>query len=174
VLLVCAACRENELASGHIVVRDAHGAVERELRAMPYGYLAKPDGVRIRVSGALVDAGEVRFEKGRLYGRAAPRVTSEIASLERAGARIVLYDPLRAPLGQIVEREGRSWAYDPGGTPLGMAQTDGDRVVLTDRDGAARGYVTGLPRQAAAVLMLGGRLSALDRDVLALALARGG
>ena len=166
--LLLAACKhENELPSGHIVVRDAAGAVTHELRAMPYGFLTRPEKVRIAVAGGVIDAGELRYEKGKLSRAGQLRV-----SVERKDGSVQLYDPARAPLGQLVEREGETWVYAPGGTPLGRAKVDKDRVVLLDRDGGGKGYVSGLPQQAAAALLLGGSLSATEQDVIALALAR--
>src|SRR5206468_467106 len=116
--------------------------------------------------------GESRFEQGKLFHRAAPRAESERAAVERSPGRIALFDAVRSPLGQITTRDGKSWAYDPGGTPLGAARADGDRVVLTDRDGGAKGFVVGLPQESAAALLLGGGLGDLDRVVLAVALSR--
>src|SRR5262249_55483486 len=163
--LLCACTREPERAGGHIVVRDAQGVVTRELRATDYGFWVKPGGPRIRISGGTVDAGDVRIEGDRLMARGTLRAT-----VDRAQARIALLDAIRAPIGQLIERDGRTWVYDPGGAPVGSAHADGDRVVLTDRDGNARGYVSGLPQRAAAALLLGGGLTAIERDTLAIAL----
>jgi len=164
--LVLAACtHEPELASGHIVVRDAQGALTCQLSATSYGFYRKPSGPRIRVSGGSVDAGEVRIEGQRLLVGGRLR-----AAIERAPDRVALLDPARAPVGQLVARSGQTWVYDPGGTPLGAARTDGDRVVLTDRDGNAKGYVSGLPQSAAAAFLLGGDLTDLERQVMAIGL----
>jgi hypothetical protein len=165
-LLLCACRRDTELGSGHIAVRDASGAVTGELRATTYGYLIKPERVRVSKSGDALDAGKLRYAAGKLWQGSALR-----ASVERKGAGVALYDFARAPLGQLVDRDGETWVYDPGGVPLGRARRDGDRVVLVDRNGAARGYVTGLPPQGAAALLLGGGLSSVEKDVLALAIA---
>lgn len=164
-LLLAACKRENELASGHIVVRDASGAITHELRAMPYGYLGKPDKTRIAVAGATVDAGELRYEKGTLSRGGQVRL-----SVERKDSAVQLFDPARAPLGQIVERDGETWVYAAGGTPLGRAKSDKDRVLLLDRDGGAKGYVTGLSQAAAAALLLD--LGATEQEVLAIAFER--
>jgi hypothetical protein len=164
-LLLAACKRENELPSGHIVVRDASGAVTRELRAMPYGYLAKPDNVRIAVSGGTIDAGPLRYENGKLVESGQPR-----ASVERKDDRIVIFDSARAPLGQLVARDGETWVYDGGGTPLGRAKTDKDRVLLLDRDGGGRGYVGGISQQGAAAFLLGAKLTEIEKAVLALSL----
>jgi len=163
--LLCACTHEPERASGHIVVRDAQGGITRELRATDYGFWVKPSGPRIRTAAGTVDAGEVRMEGDRLMVKGALRAT-----VERAQGRVSVIDAIRAPLGALVDREGGTWAYDPGGTPVGSARADGDRVVLTDRDGNARGYVSGLPARAAAALLLGGGLSAIERDTIAIAL----
>ena len=161
------ACTEAELPTGHVVVRDAHGAITRELRATATGFVRKPDGTRIRISGKSIDAGEVKAEGDRLVVRGTSR-----AELARSPGHVELYDPVRAPLGQLTDRDGKTWAYDPGGSPRGSARADGDRVILTDRDGNAKGFVSGLPPSAAAALLLSGGLSDLERDVLALSLAR--
>jgi hypothetical protein len=171
--LGCAASgHDAELPTGHIRISDASGTTTQELRATSYGYVLRPDGIKILVANGLVDAGEARFEKGKLWRRAAPRATSEVATVEREKGHVQVFDGVRAPLGQIVERDGKTWVYDPGGTPLGSAKTDKDRVVLVDRDGASRGFVTGLPEHAAAAFLLGRGLGELDRVVLAIALAR--
>src|SRR5262249_59116629 len=65
-VLVLAACtHEPELASGHIVVRDAQGALTCQLSATSYGFYRKPSGPRIRVSGGRADAGEGRIRGPR-------------------------------------------------------------------------------------------------------------
>ena len=166
-LALVASCKHDpELPSGHITVRNEGGAVTRELRATTYGYLLKPERVRVQVADGALDAGDVRYEKGKLFSGGKLR-----AEVERKSDAIALFDAARAPLGQIVEREGETWVYDPGGTPLGRAKTDKDRVVLIDRDGASKGFVTGLPQQAAAALLLGS-LNDVEREVVALALFR--
>jgi hypothetical protein len=176
----CTREQDRELASGHVVVRDGQGAVVHELRATRWGYLLRPEGVRIRVEGRSIDAGAVRWEGGRLLaGPGTPGVLSGAGSgeerlrLERAPGRILLLSAQRVPLGQLVEREGRIWAYDAGGTPLGTAGAEGDRVILSDREGARRGYVLGFSPIAAASLLIGGGLSDLERLVLALAIDHG-
>jgi hypothetical protein len=167
--LPLAACaRDTELASGHVTFHDPQGTISLELRATTYGYLLRPDGVRIRVlADGTLDAGAVRLKDGTLEqaGRA------RILALRSPGS-IQLVTPAREPLGQLVERDGATWVYDPGGTPLASAREERGRVLLQDRDGAARGYVTGLPPRAAAALLLGGETSQLERALLALSLAR--
>ena len=164
-LLLAACNRESELPSGHIVVRDASGGVARELRAMPYGFLLKPERTKIAVSGGAIDAGPLRYENGKLLEGGQMR-----ASVERKDDRIALFDAIRTPLGQFVERDGETWIYDGGGTPLGRAKTDNDRVLLLDSDGSSRGFVSGLPQHAAAAFLLGGKLSDLEKAVIALGL----
>jgi hypothetical protein len=168
-LLLLACKRDPELLTGHIVVRDAAGAVSRELRATTYGYLLKPERVRVAVSGPMLDAGVERFENGKLLRDGKMRV-----SMERSAGRVALFDWARAPLGQLVDRDGETWVYDAGGTPLGRAKTDADRVVLVDRDGEARNFVTGFSQHAAAALMLQGGLTEVEKALLALALDRSG
>jgi len=163
--LVTSCKHDSELPSGHITVRNEGGAVTRELRATSYGYLLKPERVRVQVVEGTLDAGEVRYEKGMLLSGGNLR-----ARVERKADAVALFDAARAPLGQIVERDGETWVYDPGGTPIGRAKTDKDRIVLVDRDGAAKGFVTGLPQQAAAAFLVGAGLSDVEKSMLALSL----
>jgi hypothetical protein len=165
-LAVCA--RDAELASGHVTFHDPQGTVAFELRATRYGYLLRPDGVRIRaLTDGTLDAGTARFKDGTLEQAGRGRIVTL-----RSSSAIQLVTPTREPLGRLVEHDGATWVYDPGGTPLASAREERGRVLLQDRDGAARGYVTGLPARAAAALLLGGGTSQLERVLLALSLAR--
>lgn len=160
---------------GAVELRDARGHVTFSVRPTADGALfvdhaTGAEGRLTRAGAGVVRAtaagGAWEAIPGAAGGAEVRGPRGPALRLSRVDGTLRLADGHEIPRGRV-RREGDAFfAHDASGAVVAQARAEGGRVVVGDRSGAARGFVTGpLSAETAALLFLTG-LQPVERALL--------